>query len=103
MTTYKVYSIRKNRCSFTIATTRKGLTLAEARAFREERMSNPNRQVSYTVVAETREEEFFSKIAAMEEQYFGALKRQKEQRWKKMDEMYRQGYKVKDALEYLYK
>lgn len=96
---FKVFSIRKTNYEYAISVVRKNLTKSEAEHFKAERMANPNRQVVYVVVADSREAQFRTDMAKRSE----PLKAQKDKRWKELQLAYKAGYKVKDTLEYLAK
>lgn len=96
---FKVFSVRKTNYKYAVSVVRKNLTKSEAESFKAERMANPNRQVVYVVVADSREAQFRTDMAKKSE----PLKAQRDKRWKELQLVYKAGYKVKDTLEYLAK
>lgn len=101
---YQVYTQRKGSDRYYSHCVKKNMTKEEAIAYRDLRMANPNRICAYVVVPDSRVEEYFEKLAKASEpmrKRYEAMEKRKEQRWREMDEMYRRGYHVQDAIAYL--
>lgn len=96
---YKIFTATKGNYGYIVKVFRKGLTLEKAREICAERMVNPNRKCTYTVVAESRVAEYLEKI----EKASAKIRVVKDKKWAELDLMKKQGYKVKDAIEYLNK
>ena len=96
---YKVYTQKKSNYGYMVSVARKGLTLENARKFRDERMANPNRTCDYIVVADSKETEYLAKI----EMVSAKMAAREEKKWTKIDEMKKKGYVVRDVIAYLNK
>ena len=96
---YKVYTQKKSKYSYMVSVARKGLTLENARKFKDERMANPNRTCDYIVVADAREAEYLAKV----EMVSAKMAAKAEKKWAEIDEMKKKGYVVRDAIAYLNK
>lgn len=101
---YQVYTQRKGSDRYYSHCVKKNMTKEEAIAYRDLRMSNPNRICAYVVVPDSRVEEYFNKLAEASKPLMAKYERMekiKEQRWREMDAMYKRGYHVRDAVAYL--
>lgn len=96
---YKVYTQKKSKYGYIVSVARKGLTLENARKFKDERMANPNRTCDYIVVADAREAEYLAKV----EMVNAKMAAKAEKKWAEIDEMKKKGYVVRDAIAYLNK
>lgn len=96
---YKVYTQKKSKYGYMVSVARKGLTLENARNFKDERMANPNRTCDYIVVADAREAEYLAKV----EMVSAKMAAKAEKKWAEIDEMKKKGYVVRDAIAYLNK
>ena len=96
---YKVYTQKKSKYGYMVSVARKGLTLENARKFKDERMANPNRTCDYIVVADAREAEYLAKV----EMVSAKMAVKAEKKWAEIDEMKKKGYVVRDAIAYLNK
>lgn len=101
---YQVHTIRKGYDRYYTMCAKRNLTREEAYALRDKRMANVKRTCDYVVVADSKEQFFYDEVARLSAPLMAraeALAKKKEQRWKEMDEMYKKGYKVHDAIAYL--
>lgn len=88
---YHVYTVNRREGYYKVIKNRHGLTRQEAEEWKNARMANPNRQCDYVIVAVVRVNEFFAMVEEKRKQF----------KWDEMKEMYKKGYKVKDALAYV--
>ena len=105
--TYTVYSYRYEKPYYYYGPTRVNLTLEEAQKVKEARMANPRRKSSYIIVAANRRQEFEDKLNAAnrkyDEWYAQNVAPVMKKRSDTLMKAYRQGYKVRDAVEYLHR
>lgn len=105
--TYTVYSYRYEKPYYRYGITRVNLTLEEAKKVKAERMANPRRIANYIIVAANRRDEFEHKLneanRKYDEWYEANVVPVVEKRSEELMEAYRQGYKVRDAVEYLHR
>ena len=100
---YQVHTIRKGFDRYYTICVKKNMTREEAFALKEKRMANPNRVCDFVVVADSKVEVFFERVAKASAPLVARaemIERRKAQRWAEMDEMYKRGYKVRDAIAY---
>lgn len=101
---YHVYTVNRREGYYKVTKNKHGLTRQEAEEWKNARMANPNRQCDYVIVAVVRVNEFFAMVEEKNAVAFAILEaeeKRKQFKWDEMKEMYKKGYKVKDALAYV--
>ena len=100
---YNVYTIRKNENGIILSLRRKELTKETAQAYYKRYQSSS--EVKYIMVRLDRVQEFITKVAQehnkIVDKYADKMARQ-EKRWAQSAEMYKQGYRANDVLEYVH-
>ena len=102
---YQVHTIRKGSDRYYTICVKKNMTKEEAFALKEKRMANPNRVCDFVVVADSKVEVFFAKVAKASAPLVArakAIEDRQNKRWKELDEMYKKGYRVTDAIAYIH-
>ena len=101
---YQVHTIRKGSDRYYTMCVKRHMTKEEAIALKEKRMANEKRVCSYVVVADSKEEAFYAEVARASAPLIAraeVIEKRKAQRWAELDEMYKRGYRVSDAIAYV--
>lgn len=101
---YQVHTIRKGHDRYYTMCVKRNMTRDEAIALKEKRMANEKRVCDYVVVADSKEQAFYEKVARASAPLIAraeAIEKRKAQRWAELDEMYKKGYRVTDAIAYI--
>ena len=102
---YQVHTIRKGSDRYYTICVKKNMTKDEAFALKEKRMANPTRVCDFVVVADSKVELFFERVAKASAPLVArakAIEERQNKRWKELDEMYKKGYRVTDAIAYIH-
>lgn len=102
---YQVFTLRKGADRYYTVCVKKNLTKEDALALQAKKMASPKRICRYVVVADSKVEAFFAEVARVSAPMLAKLKAKEERearRWKELDEMYKKGYRVRDAIAYIH-
>ena len=101
---YQVHTIRKGYDRYYTMCVKRHMTREEAIALKNKRMANDKRICNYVVVADSKEEAFYAEVARVSAPLVAraeAIEERKAKRWEELDEMYKKGYRVADAIAYI--